>query len=77
MLVHNLSFAGGAGTLPPSWGAAGACAALSVLEVWGSPLTGTLPPSWGEPNSFSALEQLVLGGRNHVITTWLEYASSN
>ena len=70
--MHNRIFGCGAGTLPPAWGAAGAWAALSVLEVWGSPLTGTLPPSWGESNAFPALEQLVLGGTNHLVTPSLE-----
>lgn len=50
-----------AGTLPDSWGSAGAFPSLVTLTVFDMPLTGTLPASWAGNASFPALESLGLG----------------
>ncbi len=50
--MYRFIFAGGAGTLPSAWGAAGAWATFSVLQVWGSPLTAPFHPLGGTPIPF-------------------------
>ena len=50
------------GSLPDSWAAAGAFQSLSILILYGMPLSGTIPPSWGSSSmAFPSLTWLQLG----------------
>ncbi len=64
-----------AGTMPSSWGDAGAFPSLSVLALVDNLLTGTLPATWGGPNAFPALFDLAFGISSQVGTLPPEWGS--
>ena len=50
-----------AGTLPSSWGDAGAWPSLTTLNLYELPLHGTLPTAWGGHQTFPALLDFAIG----------------
>jgi len=64
-----------AGSMPSSWGDAGAYPSLSFLSLYDTSLTGTLPATWGGRSAFPALSELVLGMSSQVGTLPPEWGS--
>ena len=52
------------GPLPDTWGATGAFASLTSLQLGGNQLSGPLPHSWGHNGSLTALAELHLANNS-------------